>query len=197
MSTRDLGAVDVLGVEAIGQPGQRRFRLFARTKAYSAILWMEKVQLLDLSQAIDSILAQASEGRILRVEARANEQPGTIMYLPDDFPMPSDYDFQVGQLRLTFESERAVFILAAVPFEIAENEQGEPQLYLQDEDVLSFQFSLEQARDLTSHIITLASSGRPVCPLCHAPLDGGPHACDKQNGHRKIIQIIKDDEEED
>ena len=195
MSTRDLGAVDVLGVEAIGQPGQRRFRLFARTKAYSAILWMEKEQLLDLSLAIDRILAQASEGRILRVEARANKQSSTSIYLPDDFPMPSDYDFQVGQLRLTFDGESAAFILAAVPFEIEENDQGEPQLYLQAEEALSFQFSLEQARDLTSHITTLASSGRPVCPLCHEPLDGSPHSCAKQNGHRKIIQIFKEDDD--
>src|SRR5579859_3053624 len=121
MSTRDLGAAEVLGAEAIGQPGQRRFRLFARTKGYAAILWMEKEQLLDLSLAIDRILAQASEGRILRVEARADERPGAHahMYLPDDFPMPPNYDFQVGQLRLTFDNELATFILAATPFEIA------------------------------------------------------------------------------
>jgi uncharacterized repeat protein (TIGR03847 family) len=199
MSTRDLGAADVLGAEAIGQPGQRRFRLFARTKGYAAILWMEKEQLLDLSLAIDRILVQASEGRILRVEARADDRPGASanMYLPDDFPMPPDYDFQVGQLRLTFDSELNTFILAATPFEIAENEQGEPQLYLQEEDALIFQFSLEQARALTGRITTLVNSGRPVCPLCHAPLDGGPHSCARQNGHRKIIQIIAEEEEDE
>jgi uncharacterized repeat protein (TIGR03847 family) len=196
MSTRDLGAARVLGAESIGQPGQRRFRLFARTKAYSAILWMEKEQLLNLSLAIDRILVQASEGRILRVEARADSLPGTVTSLPDNFPMPADYDFQVGQLRLTFDSELSTFILAAVPFEIAENELGEPQLYLQSEDALSLQFSIEQARDLTSRITLLVSRGRPVCPLCNAPLDDGPHSCPKQNGHREIIQIIKEEDDE-
>jgi hypothetical protein len=30
------------------------------------------------------------------------------------------------------------------------------------------------------------------------PLDGGPHACVKQNGHHEIVQIVEaeDDEEE-
>jgi len=196
MSTRDLGAAHVLGAEAIGQPGQRRFRLFARTKAYSAILWMEKEQLLNLSLAINRTLVQASEGRILRVEARADSLPGTVTNLPDGFPMPADYDFQVGQLRLTFDNELSTFILAAVPFEVAENELGEPQLYLQSEDELSLQFSIEQARDLTNRITLLVSRGRPVCPLCNAPLDGGPHACPKQNGHREIIQIIKEEDDD-
>src|ERR1700730_16867091 len=71
MSTRDLGVAEVLGAEAIGRPGERRFRLFARTKVYSALFWMEKEQLLNLALIIDRILAQTSEGRILRVEAEA------------------------------------------------------------------------------------------------------------------------------
>lgn len=197
MSTRDLGAAEVLGAEAIGRPGQRRFRLFARTKAYSAILWMEKEQLLRLSLEIDRILAQATEGRVLRVEAHANSLPGANAGLPDDFPMPPDYDFQVGQLLLNFAGEHSIFVLAAVPFEVVENEHGELQPYLQADHTLSFQFTLEQARSLTSRVAFLASSGRPVCPLCHTPLDGSPHTCPKQNGHREVIQIIKDDDDEE
>jgi uncharacterized repeat protein (TIGR03847 family) len=197
MSARDLGVVEALGAEAIGQPGQRRFRLFARTKAYSAILWMEKEQLLNLSLIIDRILAQASEGRILRVEARADAQRDVHRGLPDDFPMPPDYDFQVGQLRLNFDNARATFILAAVPFEVIENERGELEPYLQSDEALSLQFTMEQARDLTGRITSLVSRGRPVCPLCHTPLDDGPHSCPKQNGHREIIQILKDEEDEE
>lgn len=194
MSTRDLGTAEVLGVEAIGQPGQRHFRLFARSRTSTAILWMEKEQLLNLSLVIDRILAQVSEGRILRVEASAQALPARQTSLPGDFPVPPDYDVQVGQLRLNFSSERATFVLAAIPFEITENEQGEAQIVLRSEEALSLEFTLEQARDLAGRITALAGSGRPVCPLCHTPLDGGPHACVKQNGHRKIIQIITDDE---
>lgn len=197
MSIRDLGSARVLGAEAIGQPGQRRFRLFARTRAYSAILWMEKEQLLNLSLVIDRILAQISEGRILRTEARAGGLVSAGDDLPADFPAPPDYDFQVGQLRLNFDGERETFLLAAVPFEIEEDESGEPQLSLRSDDTLSFQFTIEQAQQLTNRITVLASSGRPVCPLCHMPLDGGPHACIKQNGHREIIQAIREDGDEE
>ena len=73
----------------------------------------------------------------------------------------------------------------------------EPQVILRDDDTLSFRFSLHQAKELTSSITTLVSSGRPTCPLCRAPLDGGPHACVKQNGHRELAQALEDEVEED
>jgi uncharacterized repeat protein (TIGR03847 family) len=197
MSTKDLGAVEVVGAEAIGQPGQRRFRLFARTRTGAAILWTEKEQLLNLALIVDRVLAQASEGHILRVEAQAGARPETSGDLPDDFPMPPDYDLQVGQLLLNFDEEEQFFLLVAVPFAIEENEQGELEPYLQSDNALSFQFTMQQAQVLTRRIASLARGGRPVCPLCNAPLDGGPHACPKQNGHRHIIQIIKEEEEEE
>lgn len=200
MSMRDLGTATLLGADAVGRPGQRRFRLFARTRAYSAIMWMEKEQLLNLSLVIDRILAQISEGRILRTEARVGGLTAEGEELPGDFPASPDYDLQVGQLRLSFEGDHDIFILVAVPFEITEDEQGEPQIELHADEGLSVHFTIEQAQSLTSRITALVNAGRPVCPLCHTPLDGGPHACVKQNGHREIIQMLEgeeDDEEEE
>lgn len=197
MSMRDLGTAEVLGADAVGQPGQRRFRLFVRTRASSAILWMEKEQLLNLSLVIDRVLAQISEGRILRTEAQAGGLPPTEGDMPGTFPTPAEYDFQVGQLRLSFEGELETFVLAAVPFEIVEDEGGEPQIALHSDDALTLFFSIEQAQHLTSRITFLVQSGRPLCPLCHTPLDGSPHACVKQNGHREIIQVLREDEDEE
>ena len=37
----ELGSVRVLGADAVGQPGQRRFRLFVQTARGSAIMWMQ------------------------------------------------------------------------------------------------------------------------------------------------------------
>lgn len=198
MSMKDLGTAEQMGAEAIGQPGQRRFRMFVRTRTSSALLWMEKEQLLNLSLIIDRILAQISEGRILRTEARAGGLISTTGDLPADFPDPAEFDIQVGQLRLSFDAEDETFTLAAVPFSIEENESGEPQLDLRAEDALAFLFTLEQAQQLSSRITFLVSSGRPLCPFCQTPLDGRPHACVKQNGHREIIQMMseEDDEEE-
>lgn len=196
MSTRDLGMVDILGADAVGQPGQRRFRLFARARTSSAFLWMEKDQLINLSLVVDRMLAQISEGRILRTEAQSGGLPEPEGAIPPDFPLSPDYDFQVGQLRLNFEGHREAFVLVAVPFDIVEDEQGEPQIDLHTEEELSLAFTIAQAQQLTRRITALVSKGRPVCPLCHAPLDGGPHACVKQNGHHELIRELEDEEDE-
>lgn len=197
MSMRDLGTAELLGADAVGLPGQRRFRLFVRTRDSSAILWMEKEQLLNLSLVIDRVLAQISEGRILRTEAQAGGLPPAEGDMPASFPAPAEYDFQVGQIRLSFDGEHDTFILAAVPFDIVEDESGEPRIELHSDDTLTLLFTIEQARHLTSRITYLASSGRPLCPLCHTPLDGGPHACVKQNGHRQILQILREEDEDE
>jgi uncharacterized repeat protein (TIGR03847 family) len=192
----DLGTAEILGADAVGQPGQRRFRLFVRTQTSSAILWMEKEQLLNLSLVIDRVLAQISEGRILRTEAQAGGLSPVVGDLPTGFPAPALYDFQVGQLRLSFDGEQGAFILAAVPFEIVEDESGDPQLSLRAENTLTFFFTTDQAQHLTARITFLVNSGRPLCPLCHAPLDEGPHSCVKQNGHREIIQLLREEGDE-
>jgi uncharacterized repeat protein (TIGR03847 family) len=194
MSITNLGAADVLGAEAIGRPGQRRFRLFVRTRTSSAILWSEKEQLLDLSLAIDRMLAQVSEGRILRIEAQAGGVTPDSGDLPDDFPLAPEYDLQLGQVRLSFDEQRELFVLIALPFEIGEDASGEPQVILLSNQALSLLFTLDQAQRLTSRITFLLKSGRPVCPLCQAPLGDGPHACVKQNGHRQVVQILRTDE---
>jgi Protein of unknown function (DUF3090) len=92
MST-DLGPVEVLGAEAIGQPGQRRFRLFARSKRGSAIMWMEKEQLNELSLRVDRYLAQLTQGQVLRTEAQAGGLQASTMNMPADFPASPDQDF--------------------------------------------------------------------------------------------------------
>ncbi len=188
MSIQDLGNIDILGADAVGQPGQRRFRLFARSGQQSAVFWLEKEQLIDLSLHIDQMLAQVSDGRILRVEARAGGLPATGAELPRDFPLNPDYDFRVGEIHLTFEGRREAFMLGAVPLEIEEDERGEPQIVLQRDKRISLWFSLEQAQQLTRQITALTRSGRPVCPLCQEPLEEGrPHICERQNGHHAIV----------
>ncbi len=192
----NLGTVHTLGVEAVGRPGQRRFRLFAASPRGSALLWMEKEYLNNLSLTIDHALAQITEGQLLRTEAQVGGLTPT-QTMPDDFPRSPDYDFQVGQIGLTYEERNSMFILTAMPLEIIMEPGQEPVARVNEDDAVSIRFSLQQAHDLTGTINAVVSSGRPVCPLCHTPLDGGPHACVKQNGHREIIQVEEGDVEDD
>ena len=189
---KDLGPIEIVGAEAVGQPGQRRFRLYAMSHNISAALWMEKEQLNNLSIALDRILAQLTEGRILRTEAQASPTPPPEG-APANFPAKPDFEFQVGQLRISYDEKWNLLVLNSIPLGIVMEPGQEPQVILREEDTLSFRFTLQQARHLTSSIALLVSSGRPVCPLCKAPLDGGPHACVKQNGHRELVQVLEDE----
>jgi len=195
MST-DLGAVNILGAEAIGEPGQRRFRLFALAGTRSAVMWMEKEQLNTLSLALDRVLAQITEGNVLRTVAQA-EPKSAPEGMPANFPSRPTFEFQVGQLRIGFDEGRTLLALIAAPMEILLERGQEPRAIIREDEAVSIFFTVQQAQALTSAISILVVSGRPVCPLCNAPLDGGPHACVRQNGHREVLQDLDEDGEID
>lgn len=180
----DLGRVRVLGADAVGQPGQRRFRLFVQSGRGSALLWTEKERLNSLSIAIDQALAQLTEGQILRTEASASGVPA-LQTIPEGFPSTPTFEYQVGPMRLTYDEAENLFTLAVTPLEMIIQGQ-EALVHLREEDELSLSFTQQQAHVLSQGISAVVSSGRPVCPLCGTPLDGGPHACVRQNGHREI-----------
>lgn len=184
----ELGPVWLLGADAVGKPGQRRFRLFVQGARGSAILWMEKEQLSSLSLSLDRVLAHLTEGQVLRIEARAGDQPSPSA-MPPDFPARPTYEFQVGQIKLGYDEAMDIFLLSVAPLEIELQPGREPQAILREEDTITFLFNQYEAQELSKSIIAVVSAGRPVCPLCHAPLDGGPHACVRQNGHREILQF--------
>ena len=72
---QELGRAELLDAEAIGQPGNRRFRIYARSSRGTASLWLEREQMEALSLAIDQLLAQAAGGMVLRAEAQAYAGP--------------------------------------------------------------------------------------------------------------------------
>jgi len=192
----DLGRINVLGTDAVGLPGQRRFRLFVESVRGSAIMWMEKEHLNSLSMVLDRSLAVISDGEVLRTEAKAGE-PARASGIPEDFPAHPTYEIQVGQMKLTYDEEDSMFLLSVTPLEIIVERGQEPQVYMHEKDSITFIFTQEDAQELSSSISQVVASGRPVCPLCHTPLDGGPHACVKQNGHREILQVEEGEDEEE
>ncbi len=137
----DLGPIDVLGTDAVGRPGQRRFRLFARGLLGSAIMWLEKEQLNSLALTLDQALALVTQGQVLRVEASAQSLPEPVS-LPDDFPSQPDYEFQIGQMRLSFDEQANTFLLSVAPLEILMERGQEPEVVINDDNAISFGFSL-------------------------------------------------------
>jgi uncharacterized repeat protein (TIGR03847 family) len=179
----DFGQVELLDAEAIGKPGQRRFRLFAREQGRAAVLWVEREQLAALGDALDQVLAQISGEEVLRplAQATALEAPGA----PPDFPEYPDVEFQVGQLSLGYDDRDNLLILLAAPIKAIDEEEPEERGQMRDPGFAA-QFTREQADALSRHIQGILASGRPRCPFCGAPLGSEPHACPKQNGHHPV-----------
>jgi uncharacterized repeat protein (TIGR03847 family) len=191
----DLGIVSTIGADAVGQPGQRRFRMFARSTRASAVMWMEKEHLNSLSLALDQFLALATEGEVLRTEARTGTSLSRLKGMPPDFPLAPTYDFQVGQMKLNYDEREETFVLNVTPLEMIVEPGQDPLIEMHEDESIQFAFTQQDAQELSNAITEVVAAGRPVCPLCGTPLDGGPHSCVKQNGHREIIQVDDDDDE--
>jgi uncharacterized repeat protein (TIGR03847 family) len=179
----DFGRVEILDAEAIGKPGRRRFRLFARARGQTAGLWIEREQLQALADAIDQVLAQIAGGDVLRnlLPSQTSEAPGA----PPDFPAHPDIEFQIAELSLGYDEGENLLAVLATPLELLE-EEGEMRARQSTEPGFAARFNRDQATTLSQHIQSILSAGRPRCALCGAPLGPDPHACPKQNGHHPI-----------
>src|SRR5689334_10476609 len=93
----DLGLVDAVDAEAIGEPGQRTFRVRARTGTTYAALWLEKESLASLGRAISQLLAERSS-------RRAPPMPRPMVM--GAFVEHPDVDLQVARLGIDFDPER-------------------------------------------------------------------------------------------
>lgn len=179
----NFGRAELLDVEAVGRPGNRRFRLFARSAlGKTASLWMEREQMDALAQAMDQLLAQVSGRMVLRPEAQA--APPATSGVPADFPEFPDVDFQVGQLQLGYDEDDEQILLRARPLEIIE-EGGELTAREDAEPLFAAALSTVRAARLSAHIAGVLNAGRPRCPLCGRPMEAN-HICEKQNGFHPV-----------
>lgn len=162
---RDLGELAHISAEALGQPGQRRFRLRALTvEGDSAFLWMEKEQLKALGDAIESVLE--GEGYTYR------RLPLDDLEREPVFPLAAQVEMRAAQLSigLNRQAERIVLIVAESP---------EPP----GEAAVEFEFDYRRAYELRKQIADVVAAGRPPCPLCGGPIDPDGHVCPRSNGH--------------
>lgn len=174
----DFGRAQLLGAEAIGEPGNRRFRIYVRSPRGSASLWLEREQLDALGQAVEQIIARITNGLALRIEAMA--QSSKMPSAPADFPEDPDIEFIVGNMQIGYDVETERVTLRAGPLILIDRD-GE--YYAQDDDDFPFSvtFSRGQTEQLAQHIRGIMTSGRPRCPFCNRPMEPN-HMCDKQNG---------------
>jgi uncharacterized repeat protein (TIGR03847 family) len=163
---RDFGVVIYVAAEAIGQPGQRRFRLRALNEpGESASLWLEKEQLNALGEAIDSVLrAESYQYQRLPLD---DAGPEPVL------PLDALIEMQVVQLSMGVNREAQHVVVIA--------SDGDPD----DASTvtLSIAFDYRRAYELRRQITDTVAAGRPACPLCSAPMDPSGHVCVRSNGH--------------
>lgn len=149
--------------QALGEPGQRRFRIVVVVEGMTWILWMEKQQVQALGLAMEQIL----EFMPLR-----NALPDWALQ-DTEYDEHTDLQFRVGRIEMGFDATDSQVVIAA--HDIAQEDMdAEPDM--------RFRMSLQMARAFSEEAAELVSQGRPLCPMCGLPREEG-HVCPEQNGH--------------
>lgn len=165
----DIGLATRLNVEAIGQPGQRRFRILVETAQNVSVIWLEKEQLNSLAVSI---------ARLLQIiDNNYPQSRGRTPTPPTAPPATSTtLDFQSGTWALGYIENAHVLEFRA--HDVEDDQEGPP--------LVRFLSTLEQGLALSEEGMEVYSAGRPQCPLCDAPLnEGEDHICPRGNGHAR------------
>ena len=158
-----------LQVEAIGEPGQRRFRLMAVVDGETYIVWMEKQQLQALGIALEQMLDQLPD--------RGPELGGSSP--PLTYDNQTRHQFRVGRMELGYDDRRNRLVIVAHDLE----ERGAGGGIEEPQAAFSCRISRAQARDLSITASSVVAAGRPRCTMCGSPMGPGHHVCPHQNGH--------------
>lgn len=157
----------VLTAEAIGEPGQRRFRLIAGTVDDLVSLWMEKEQLRALGLAVEQLIEQlATAGYPV---GHLTAEPAS---LPGDVP-PAIPEYVVSKMAIGYDDDRHEIAIFA--HDIEQDDDDDP--------IFAGRSSLSAAKALAEEIAAVVAAGRPLCPRCGAPIGPEGHVCPHNNGH--------------
>jgi uncharacterized repeat protein (TIGR03847 family) len=158
---------DYVMVRALGQPGKRTFYLEVGEGTYAVRLWLEKLQLQMLSDAIRQLLASLSGETSEEPEDRRT----TASTRPEEGPF--DLEFQVGKLALGYDERRNRLVIYVYTQEATGHAPPSFACWT----------SRRRLEALADEIDRVCAAGRPMCPLCNQPMDPEGHICPRKNGH--------------
>jgi uncharacterized repeat protein (TIGR03847 family) len=160
----NVGDAEKIRAEAIGEPGNRRFRLIASVQGETVIVWMEKQQLQALGLALEQMLEQ--------LPSRGPELEASDV--PLEFNTETRRQFRVGRMELGYDEAVDRILISAHDMQEETDESR---------SALDVGISRGQARQLSAEASIVVAAGRPRCPMCGQPMDPGIHVCPQQNGH--------------
>ena len=161
----DFAEATSIDAEAIGEPGQRTFRLLIQGSSGAASIWMEKQQLAGIVTWLDDVLQRLDREQPSDAPTSKMAPIGAIF----------DVEFRATQIGLTYSEEDKLFAIHAFDERMA---GGAP--------VFRCLITRGQSRVLSRKITKVVAGGRPVCPLCDVPIGPEGHVCPKANGHSKV-----------
>jgi len=155
--------------EALGDPGQRTFRILVDSGTSSAIIWIEKEQLFQLALSIHQILASAPD------EATESNSPPSEMEAPDR----THLDIKSGQMLLGHDGTGGLFTIDAFHEDDDEEDAATIRLWANRKQVEAF----------AEESLRVCAAGRSLCPLCGRPIDPSGHLCPRSNGHADLSRL--------
>jgi uncharacterized repeat protein (TIGR03847 family) len=175
----DLGPVDRITADAVGEPGFRTFFLQARQGSDLVTVVVEKQQVQLLSASILELLADVE---LETAMASDDEEMG--------LEEPVDPRWRAGRLSIGYDDERDMFLLEISEYEPddeeAEEERDEPSSPIVDEaEMIRLWATRAQMLALSRKGAAVVNRGRPTCQFCGNPMDPEGHACPAMNGHSK------------
>lgn len=120
MEQHEFGEIDHVTAEAIGEPGQRRFRMVFGAGDTTTILWLEKQQLQALGLAFEQILTHLQVVQIA-IPFDGQDEPAA--------PSPlGTSEMQVGRLQVGYDEENEQVVLLV--HDITTTEEDAPPDFL-------------------------------------------------------------------
>lgn len=166
---------DRVVVGTVGRPGARTFYLQARDGRRVVSVALEKEQSAVLAHKIDEILDE-----VRSVDGNPSSVPETApAELADDAPLdqPVEAEFRVGALSLGWDPSTAQVVVEAYPV-VGPNDDGpDPDDVEEPVEMMSLRLPVGTARAFAARTLQVVGSGRPLCPLCGAPMDPEGHVC--------------------
>ena len=164
----ELTNITHLIAEAFGEPGDRTFRISAKTDSHLVYIWVEKEHLIQLSLLVFQLSEKVS----------SNQLNPTDEYIEDHKAEPAIIEFQVGKIALEFDPETELFMIEAIQDD--ESNVISPihiQSKIRPEIIIRF----------AKNALEICAAGRPSCNLCLTPIDkDDQHRCPKLNGHLRF-----------
>ena len=174
----ELGPVDRITADAVGEPGDRTFYIQARAGSELVTVIVEKQQVQLLAASVLELLEDAPE-----TEPTADEP---TMSLEE----PLDPRWRAGRLSIGFDQERDLFLLEVEELQpdledLGDDDPGLMAVPEIEPESIRILASPAQMLALSRHGAAVAARGRPTCQFCGNPIDAEGHACPAMNGHSK------------